>query len=71
MDQMIFEKIPGFLHLLYLVHSAAPLNILENFLVIVELYQGPEDPPTLSLTIMDPQMDPKMYPVRQNLGDPW
>ena len=31
MDQMIFEKIPGFVHLLYIVHSAAPLNILENF----------------------------------------
>ena len=31
MDQMIFEKIPGFLHVLYIVHSAAPLNILKNF----------------------------------------
>ena len=29
--KMIFEKIPGFGHLLYIVHFAAPLNILENF----------------------------------------
>ena len=31
MDQMIFEKNPGFVNLLFIVHSAAPLNIIENF----------------------------------------
>ena len=67
MDQMIFEKNPGFVNLLFIVHSAAPLNIIEHFFVIVEPYQGPGEPTALSCTIMDPQMDP----VRQILGDPW
>ena len=40
MDQTIFKKVPGFAHFLYIVHSEAPLSILENFFfVIVELYQ--------------------------------
>ena len=72
MDLMIFEKIPGFVHLLYIIHSAAPLNILENFfLVILEPYQGPGDRTGLSWTIMDPQMDSKMDLARLISGDPW
>ena len=31
MDLMIFEKISGFVHLLYIIHPATPLDILEIF----------------------------------------
>ena len=71
MDQNIFPKIPGFAHLLYIVHSATPLNILENFFGHCGTLPGPGDPTGLSWTIMDPQMDPKMDPARQILYDPW
>ena len=55
MDQMIFEKIPGFVHLLYIVHSAALLNILENFFGHCGTLPGPRGP---SWTAMDPHGPP-------------
>ena len=58
MDLMIFEKHPGFVYHLHIIHSLALLNILEHFLVIVELYQGPEDPPGPSWT---PKWTPKWF----------
>ena len=68
MDQMIFEKIPGFAHLLYIVHSAAPLNILEDFFGHCGTLQGPRGP---SWTVMDHHGPPKWTPKwSQILGDP-
>ena len=64
---MIFEKNPGFVNLLFIVHSAAPLNIIEHFFGHCGTLPGPRGP---SWTVMDPKMDPKMDPVRQILEDP-
>ena len=48
--QRFSEKIPGFPHLLYIVHSATPLNILENFFGHCGTLPGPRGP---SRAVMD------------------
>ena len=63
-DLMIFEKNPGFVYYLYILHSLAPLNILEHFFGHCGTLPGPRGP---SWTIMDLKMDP----ARKILGDPW
>ena len=71
MDQKIFEKIPGFAHLLYIVHSAAPLNILENFFGHYETLPMPRGP---YWTIMDhygPPNGPRNGPCKANFRGPF
>ena len=68
MDLTIFEKNPGFVYHLYILHSLAPLNILEDFFGHCGTLPRLREP---SWTFIDPPMDPKIYPVRLILGDLW
>ena len=63
----ILEPLSGYVYHFYIIHSLAPLAMLELFFGhcgTLSRLRGP------SWTFMDPQMDPKMDPPRLISGDP-
>ena len=70
MDQMIFEKNPGFVNLLFIVHSAAPLNIIEHFFGHCGTLPGPRGTYCTVMYHHGPPNGPQNGPCKANFRGP-